>query len=270
MTEESVPGSDLEVRRLTLSFSGDDPAWFCEDPIMTAFINVLSVTFTVVEPLFIQVIRGRRAALSDPAQLEDVAGFIGQEAQHSKQHLAMNRWLRTLGYPIDEATAFMQEGYAELRARKSDDELLAFVSAFEHLTSVGSAYILRHTGVAARTDDAHVTLQWHCLEEVEHKSVCFDVFQTCVGDLSVRRRGMLTALMQFTRLGFPTFAMQLRGRRPFSPSRWRAWAELTWMTFAVYFSALDYMRADFHPSHADDSDLLGDWRRRYPAIAARA
>lgn len=249
----------LQVRRPNLSFSGEEPAWFAGNFVVTSFCNVLSLAFPVVEPLFIQVIRERRDEIEDPALLADVDAFIGQEAQHAKQHVAMNRWIRTLGYPVDETSQYIRGYYTDLRARLSRDALLAYVVAFEHLTAVGSSYMLRRPELFAG-DAGSLTIQWHLLEELEHKHVAFDVYQACVGDTRLRRRVMIEAILGFFVLSTRAIGQQLRGRRlSLGQLLFSGRVALT-MWAANFWSLLRYLRADFHPDEVDHSGILDAYR----------
>jgi uncharacterized protein len=261
---------DIVVRRPDFSFEGADPAWFANNIVLSCYLNLLSASFPIVEPMFIKAVRARRDQITDPALKADVAGFIGQEAQHSKQHLAMNRWLKAQGHPMDETTAVFQRVFKRITNRCNEDELLAMVSGFEHLTAMVSAFVLRHPAMQGDQNDTTALIQWHCIEEIEHKSVCFDVYQACVGDLWVRRRATLSTLFGFSIVSIRTLLLQLWDRKVPVPDAWAAakfivplWASMVW-------SSADSLRANFHPDESDESSLLESWRQRYPELAAGA
>jgi len=169
---------------------------------------------------------------------------------------------------MDETTQAFRDGLTRLRKRSSADAMLATVASLEHMTSVISAFLLRH-GELNKDDDAYVVIQWHCLEEIEHKSVCFDVYQTCVGDLGLRRRRMLGNLFGFSMMIARALWIQLRSRRLPPRQLWDGTCFMVSLWSTILWSGLQYMHADFHPNNTDDSHLIANWQQQYPTVAAR-
>jgi len=109
--------------------------------------------------------------------------------------------------------------------------LLGFTVAAEHFTAVWAENILKRPAVQAMMYDAEIRnlLNWHALEELEHKSVAFDVYRAVGVPESTRIRWMRFAqncgipiLVLFAWLSIAT--TDVEGRRPsrsgtFTPTR---------------------------------------------------
>ena len=62
----------------------------------------LSSVFPDGEDYFVRSVRHYRDQVTDPALKRQVAGFIGQEAVHGREHRVFNDRLAELGYPTKE------------------------------------------------------------------------------------------------------------------------------------------------------------------------
>ena len=64
--------------------------WLNGDPVATAWFNALSATFPRGETLFVDAVKAFR--YDAPRRLaEEIRGFIRQEVNHTREHLAFNR-----------------------------------------------------------------------------------------------------------------------------------------------------------------------------------
>jgi hypothetical protein len=90
---------------------------------------------------------------------------------------------------------------------------LAFTAAAEHFTAIRAEKILADDDFNAIHGDAEVwnLLKWHAIEELEHKSVAFDVFQTVGGTEKVRQRVMAVMI--------PLLLLLMRGVLAYSGSK---------------------------------------------------
>ena len=110
-------------------------------------------------------------------------------------------------------------------------------------------------------------LVWHTLEESEHKSVAFDVYQSVVGDQKLRARIMneITFFFLLDSITQTIFSV-LADRHARRPSV--LWASLRnlrtspWLTKEVRRRIRDYNRADFHPDDYDNAELTETWRAK--------
>ena len=92
MTISSTPdGVTVKPRHLRFDVRTElRTLWHGNDAFRTAFFNALSLQFPDGEQQFINAVRLYRDQITDPKLKEEIKGFIGQEALHSREHKAEN------------------------------------------------------------------------------------------------------------------------------------------------------------------------------------
>src|SRR5581483_5159566 len=90
----------------------DLPKHFAEggDLILSHLAATLSGLFPDGEDFFVRSVRNFRDRVSDPDLKRQVAGFIGQEAMHGREHRALNDRLAELGYPTKRVERITRAG----------------------------------------------------------------------------------------------------------------------------------------------------------------
>jgi predicted metal-dependent hydrolase len=237
------------------------------DLVMSHVVSVLSSLFPEGEDFFVRTVRNYRDDITDPELKKQVAGFIGQEAIHGREHRSLNGHLADLGYPtrrIDRMTRFSL-GVGERVLPK--DVQLAITAALEHYTATLAEVLLsdQRARDMMTVDEVRHLLLWHALEESEHKAVAFDVFQHVSGSHRVR-----SWVMHATTVGFlfavvgETAISLVRDRDTWRKGRLRAslrrLPQSPWLTREVRRHIRDYHRRDFHPDDRDTTELIARWR----------
>lgn len=264
-------GSPLKVRRMSFDTEeGIGRRHFAGgDLVMSHVVSVLSGFFPEGEDYFVRSVRHYRDRIDDPELKKQVAGFIGQEAIHGREHRHLNERLRDMGYlsqVVDRFTKLslgFDEKVAPVRYR------LAVTAALEHYTATLAETLLGDETARAELDDDEIKaiLLWHAVEESEHKAVAFDVFQEVCGDDRLRRRAMTMITIGF--LGSATaFTLASLALDPASRDLRRLGRSLARLRHSPWLSAEtrrrvgDYWREDFHPDDHDATALLAEWRER--------
>src|SRR5919107_5419717 len=202
MSQSSAPDRAIPTRRISFGPSlADLPKHFAADgdPILSHLAAALSSVFPDGEDFFVRSVRHYRDRIEDPVLKKQVAGFIGQEALHGREHRVLNDRLAELGYPTKQAEAITRKGLA-LRTRFAPPAAnLAATAALEHFTATLAELLL--TNEDARSMFGHDTMRdlflWHALEESEHKAVAFDVYKAIGGTERMR-----VWTMKALRIGF--------------------------------------------------------------------
>lgn len=259
---------DIKTRRITFRYpAGSMRRHYVQDDLaMSHVVSVLSAAFPEGEAFMIRSVRAVADQITDPELKKQVAGFIGQEATHSREHRELNERLQEMGYPaafIDRAT---RRGL-EARTRYSSAKYcLAMTAALEHYTAILAETLLSDEGAQQMLGQGEVRsmLLWHALEESEHRAVAFDVY-TAVGGTDRMR----VLVMLFTTFGFFTLAacasfMSLARDPDFYNPRifFRSVARLFRSPFfsgEVFRRLLSYSRKDFHPDEVDNTALVEKW-----------
>jgi predicted metal-dependent hydrolase len=241
--------------------------WYRGDLHLTHFWNALSLLFPEGEGFFVRSVRRYRDKIHDPALLEQVDAFIGQEAMHGKAHRAFNELVRSRGLGVAEpAEEQLRRLLAFARRSLSRRGQLAVTCALEHFTAILAEQLLRdeeHRG--AGHPSVRPLWLWHALEESEHKAVAFDVYERIGGSYGHR-----VAIMLLTTAFFFGETANVYAR--FLAAEGELWNVRGWARALRYFwvepgllrklapAWLDYFRPGFHPDDRDTDALLESWR----------
>ncbi len=270
MTQTSDPTRTITTRRISFEeslrglprhFAGDG------DLLSSHIIAGLSAVFPDGEDFFVRSVRHFRSQITDPVLKRQVAGFIGQESVHGREHRVLNDKLAELGYPTKQVERITRVGLAlrwKLLPAKSN---LAVTAALEHFTATLAEVVMtdEETRKAFGHDAVRHLFLWHALEESEHKAVAFDVFRAVGGGerlriwtMKVIRTGFILAsiveLVASLAMDSATYrrgvlAQSLSNIRRSSILSRRMWEQLR-----------EYDRPGFHPDDRDTTELVERWR----------
>lgn len=277
-TTAPVPRREIEVRRPGLDYPEPAlPTYFVAGDILRSHIAaMLSAVFPEGEDFFVRSVRRYRDEITDPELKEQVKAFIGQEAIHGREHRQFNERLQELGYPTALVDRRTKAGLALLAKVAPPDRQLAVTAALEHYTATLAETLLRHPEAQAEfaSEEVRTLFTWHALEETEHKSVAFDVFQHVCGKRRIRVGVMWATHVVFLGAMSLSVAHSLlldRHARRNPKAVWRSLKGLRthpFFTRDVLRRLRDYDRADFHPDDHDTTELLAEWRERLGDVAA--
>lgn len=266
---QAVPHREVRTRRIAFDHPESElPKYFADgDLIVSHVLAMLSSLFPEGEDFFVRSVRNYRDQVTDPELKRQVAGFIGQEAIHGREHRRFNERLQSHGYPTRWVDRRTKMGLDRLAASAPKEIQLAVTSALEHYTATFAEVLLgdeRAQALSSVPEVRHIFL-WHAVEESEHKSVAFDVFQQVCGSQKVRVRTMkVTTWVFLGALAGNTLISLAKDRNAWNPVRlWSSARKLKdnpFFTRDVWRRLTDYNRPDFHPDDHDATELLDRWR----------
>jgi predicted metal-dependent hydrolase len=270
MPTDTAPRREVPTRRMSFEESLEDvPKHFAadEDLITSHLVAVLSSVFPDGEDFFVRSVRHYRDQITDPVLKREVAGFIGQESIHGREHRALNERLDALGYPSKRIEGVVRWSLGVRERLMPPISNLASTVALEHYTATLAEIVLRDEAardLVATPEVADVFL-WHALEECEHKAVAFDVYRSVGGSERTRRITMNIITVGF--IGGMTIQVVLsmlgdratyrRGRLRQSIRRLRG---NPFLRRDVWRRLRDFNRTDFHPNDHNTDDVLERWR----------
>lgn len=279
MQQTSNPDRSVPTRRVSFeeSLRGLPRHFAAEGDLVTSHIAAsLSAVFPDGEDFFVRTVRAQRDKITDPALKRQVAGFIGQEAIHGREHRVLNDRLAQLGYPTKRIERLTRAGLRLRERLLPATANLAATAALEHFTATLAELILTSEEVRAMfgSDEVRDLFLWHALEESEHKAVAFDVYRAVGG--SERTRVWTMNLITVGFLGGMT--VQVIVALLLDPATYRG-ANLLRSLLRLRRSPLlrrslwqqlrDYNRPDFHPDDRDTSELVVHWREELFGSAGR-
>jgi predicted metal-dependent hydrolase len=256
----------LRARRTRFDLSATPNEWIPGDLQTTHLIDSLHVVLPPGERWFGDVLRDALPLITDPKLKDDVRGFIGQEGTHAKAHDLGLAHLQGHGIDLTREVAFADRvrtrmrqrihrlpAWAQRRIRRHE---LGAIATIEHFTAVLGVWIVDRPQFDELGVDAQMLdlLRWHGAEEVEHRSVAFDVYQHLDGSYPWR---VVHGLIGSVGITLGLFAVGLRIHR-LDPAagRWsyRAYKEAVRAgrmpdMLRVAASIREYVQRDYHPSH---------------------
>ena len=177
--------------------------WHAQGSHVTHFFNALSLLFPAGERFFMDSVRNYRDQIDDPELKKQVLGFIGQEAMHTREHVEYNDLLQAAGLPAHKIDARLWAVLGWMKKVLPHSMQLAITIALEHYTAMFAELLLaKRVPLAEGSVDGYVQMwQWHALEETEHKSVSYDVWNTVLkpglGRYLLRSGTMLVTTLTF-------------------------------------------------------------------------
>ncbi len=267
-TAQDISASiDIPGRKMDFEFELDDIPrhWFAGDAFRSTYMNALSCLFPEGERMFMDAVRDHQHKITDERLLNQIKGFIKQEAIHGHEHAQYNDYLKKWGYPIDKINRIEKKEKIWMKKWVPKSHRLAITCALEHFTAIMAHQVLTDPQA---TEGMHPQFKqmwrWHAIEETEHKAVAFDVYQQAVGRYWLRVLTMISVTIMFClRTTLYQMVFLWKDGELFKPKTW-------WRGFQFYFvkpgmlrkifrDYLDYFRRDFHPWDHDNRELLGQW-----------
>ncbi len=259
-------GLNLEVRNIKFELSEQlSKDWLDNDPFKTAFFNALSMSFPAGERFFIDSVRHYQDEVKDPKLKKEMSRFFGQEGMHSREHRKYNQELCDLrGYSREK-----MEGRTEKLIRRGEKKMprkaqLAATCGVEHLTAVLADKILNGWMLSDVAPQIRSLWQWHSAEELEHKSVAFDVYIDVGGNYKARKLTMrlFTINFLFDLLANTTYMLR-QDEKLWKWSTLKSGFEFLFAKGGVLREMradyLKYFTPDFHPWDDDNRHLLESW-----------
>lgn len=178
----------LQARNVEFDWTDLPMHWIPGDPFSTHVLNVLHLLLPAGEAWFVETFKEALPLIEDEKLREDVVGFIGQEAMHATAHSGVLVHLRENGLDPTPFTEQMEWAFGKVlgpreltgaRAQNHLVERLAFIAAIEHITAFLGDWVLNAEGLdrAGMHPTMLDLLRWHGAEEVEHRSVAYDVMR---------------------------------------------------------------------------------------------
>lgn len=257
----------IKPQRMGFEF---DPAvvpryWADKDPVLTHFLNSLSLSFPDGEQFFVDSVRHFRDLVKDEQRQKEISGFIGQEAMHSLEHKSFNDMLKHQGYTelsekaIGVAKYLIRMGQREYSPRT----LLAMTAGLEHITAILANAILKNPELLEKMDESVRPLwMWHAIEETEHKAVAFDLYEDVSGDYKMRVRAFLSGSLGLT-IFASVFTWRFLKQDGMHRRPWKlvpGALTLGSLLLKIAPDYFDYLRPGFHPWDDDNSELIAQYK----------
>jgi predicted metal-dependent hydrolase len=251
----------IQPRRPANEFADVPKYWFGGNKWATHMANSLNLLFPLGERFFVRSVSAFVDRLTDPKLRDQVRGFIAQEARHGLEHESFFEQMEAHGSEIRSFLDLYERlAWQTLEPTLSPELRLAVTVSLEHFTATFAHYAFTRPTLDRVHPAMKKLLLWHAAEEIEHKSVAFDVLKAV--DPSYRTRVLGHVVATVGLLGFwwagayhlmrqdraVTWKELLSGR---SQSRGRGALSLG----DIARSFVSYLAPDYHPWQTDDYHL---------------
>ena len=270
------PRPPITPRKLAHRFTDVPRHWFGGLAVPTHIANGVNLLFPAGERFFVRSVYHYLEHIDDPALRAAIKGFGGQEGRHARAHEDFFDTLRVQGYEIDRfLRAYEWLSYTLLERAAPPALRLAATAAAEHFTAIMAEGITTE----AAFDTAHPALRqlllWHAAEELEHKSVAYDVLQAVNPSYPLRIAGLAVSTTVLATMWWTATLLLLRqdGIGPLSAWRRlrqiRAQRPVEPIVKRVFLRGIRaYLARDFHPDQHDNYQLAAELLARAAAAGA--
>ncbi|MEM8496660.1 MAG: metal-dependent hydrolase [Pseudomonadota bacterium] len=262
----------IEVRKIPFEFcKGVTPVWNPSQHEWSHMVNGASLTMPHLEPFLNRTLREAKEFIDDPQLLEDIKGFMAQEAQHYANHRRMNDMLKARGYP---ELATVEESFVndyDALGRRTLARRLAYCAGFETMTMGITEWLVNDRNNLFGDSDPTVAsfVLWHMVEETEHKNVAFDVFQALSGSYWLRILGLLQGSLHVGFMSRRAYRAMLKKDGLWSNlgSRLRLWKMVGLFFIKSGGAMVNSLKPSYHPSKRQDPAWVDQWRDAYEGNA---
>lgn len=188
----------LIPRKVKFDWANTPLEWIPGHPFASHFINQINMILPAGEFWFCRLYNKALPLVEDEKLREDVQLFIRQEAMHARAHgSAIIEYMNAHGVDTSTNTEIMDFLFEKILDDKPLGMTvpqflekrwllirLGLIASIEHMTCVLGNYVLRNHNWDKLGADAMLLdlLRWHGAEEVEHRSVAFDLYTHLGGD----------------------------------------------------------------------------------------
>jgi len=182
----------LPIRRMNFEFADDMELVFIEnDPALSYYFVGAWMMLPYLEPFLIRTVQAAMDKVDDPKLKEEMLRFCAQEGQHFRQHARANEVVRRVhpsGPRLAELEKEVEAEFARWSAEKPLRFNLAYAEGFESMTCAAARAQIETGFFDHMKEPIRGLMYWHIVEEIEHRTVCFDVYDVVVGDYFYRTR----------------------------------------------------------------------------------
>jgi predicted metal-dependent hydrolase len=266
---------DIKVRKVDFDLKTEIPIrWFKNNLLISQFVNSLHLIFPDGEKFFIRSVKAHEDFVKDEELRRQVKAFIGQEMIHGKEHRKFWETMEKQGYHPERFLEFYNSTCYDTFETRINQWLgpkysLSVTVALEHFTASLAEFAFKDMNeLDGVPEEMRQMLLWHASEEIEHKSVAFDVLKQVDDSYRLRVIGMLYATISLSVFTFIGFLMLLS--EDFAKGRSISFGEL--LEFLTHFTKLvrtlgkeilNYLRPDFHPDQVHNESLANYFFKNY-------
>jgi predicted metal-dependent hydrolase len=249
-------------RKLNLNFTKDIPKhWLGNSIFKSHLLNSFTLVFPAGEKFFIRSINKFSRQITDPKLKQDVKTFIRQESQHAVEHEKFFQNLRDQGYEIDWLVDAIESVIKKVLEPGFGAKMnLATTAGLEHFTALLAEIGLKENFLGEAHPIMKELFEWHAAEEIEHRSVAFDVLNAVDKSYALRLAGLINAYVLLSLFcGSSTIYLVAKDKKLLDASVLKDALDTLFLKEALFFKSLQiclhYLDPYFHPDNRDLDEL---------------
>jgi len=204
--KNKVLGSSIDYkilpRKVKFDWENTPVDWIPNQPFASYFINEINNILPAGEFWFCRLYNKVLPKITDEKLKQDVQAFIRQEAMHAVAHTSANKeYLTQRNIDIQRNLDIMDFLFTKVLADKPFDKeipkalehqwdlfRLGVIATVEHMTCVLGKYALYNKRWEELGADPEMIdlIKWHGSEEIEHRTVAFDLYRHLGGGYIAR------------------------------------------------------------------------------------
>ncbi len=240
--------------------------WFGGNVFVTHTVNGICILFPAGERFFVRSVKHYLPEIKDQSLRERVKGFFGQEGRHAKEHERAFKLLEEQGYDIEKFLKFYERvGFRVIEKVVPQKLSLATTVALEHYTAILAEHALATDLLDKADPRMRALLSWHAAEEIEHRSVAFDVLKEIDPSYAWRMAGMAmgtACLMGFWLIATGSLLMQEENLPKKKMRHDVFFAQARMRKHLPFWRGLrEYLKPSFHPDDHDTTYLADRYLR---------
>jgi predicted metal-dependent hydrolase len=253
--------STIPVRKMGFDFSNVPKDYMNGSLAKSHLFDGLNLLFPEGERFFMRAVRDGLNKIDNPDLKQQARGFFGQETQHAIEHEKFFDVLEQNGYVFRDKLKKLDNFILKMRDVLPAGLRLSMTAGAEHLTAVLGAATLVDDDIEKSHPAMRDLIQWHAIEEIEHKAIAFDVYQESNGNYLLRILGYISAML-FIHITSNSLMKSFLLQDGYSKKEARKLLKETQKSMLLKHKNLGkdlraYFKPSFHPNNIDESGLVG-------------
>ena len=286
----------IHPRKVKFDWENTPVDWIPQQPFASYFINEINNILPAGEFWFCRLYNKVMPQITDEKLKQDVQAFIRQEAMHAVAHNSANqeylgqrnidiqRNLKIMDWLFNTALADQSFGQnvPKVLDHQWDIFRLGVIATVEHMTCVLGKYALYNKRWEQLGADPEMIdlIKWHGSEEIEHRTVAFDLYRHLGGSYIARYYLSVAVIVGVLGL-WVDGAAHIMGQDPrfadkkpsvFKPWVWREWYKISQQDKQILPSPLwlvaqqiDYLMPWYDPVKEAQTQDAVDYLNHSPA-----
>lgn len=252
----------IKVRKINFEFPDDIPFYFNpRNREASMLANTLSFLAPAFERYFIRSIREAMPMVQNPEVQEEADLFCKQEGQHSKIHIDHQNMLLRKHPSLETVRDRVNASYADLLKSESNAFALAYATNIELAFKPMARYLVENRHHLFSDGDQRISsfILWHFVEEFEHRSAMFNVYQDVVGDYMFRMKTVKRTRQHVGQLSEEVRLAMINCEKP--PKTTAAGSISRWSRLRLAMGLFETYSPFHDPESGGEPKWITDWLR---------